>query len=143
MKLIFIGLGAVLAALIGTWWFHCGPGFDGTVAALKLDDGSEYLVTQQFNGLSEPYFVGFYQKLPDGRWGWNYLSHQSTRWQNAELTYDKNADAVRLTKDGVLTAVLDRQRRTFIYHSKSGSSECVAPQHDFDEPDFTRARMKP
>jgi hypothetical protein len=134
MRFIILGIGAVLMGLVGVWFFFNGPGFDGPVASLKLADGSEYLVTQNWHSWSEPYAVHFYMKEPGGKWGWCYLDHESSRWRNAELSYDDGSATLRVMEGGKLMATLDRRRHIFTLGGQGGSdpSERQAPQTELD-----------
>jgi hypothetical protein len=97
----------------------------GVLAALKLPDGSEYIVVQR---IGEPFGVDFYMKPSGGRWGWCYIDHQADRWRDVDITYDAAADSVTVTASGARRAALDRRRGMFWINTFSSEREVEAPQ---------------
>lgn len=128
LKALAILFAAGLTAIVSVWFYRCGPGFDGTLAALKLADGSEYNVSQHWNNIGEPYQVSFYMRAPGGDWGWCYIDHQSSRWRDTTLEFDEQKNEVRVFEDGRLMAVLDRNKKEFILHREKESRTVAAPQ---------------
>lgn len=130
MKWFWTVSGIVIAVLIGMGWFYLGPGGDGVLAKLELDDGSKFMVTQQYNGgWVEPYTVSFYISMPDGTWGWCYIDHEAIRWWNTSLKYDEATDSLQVMNGSKLAAVLDRKKKTFTHMTFRSPSELKAPQH--------------
>ena len=129
-----VGIILILAALFILWVVQ--PGTSGVVAALRLPDGSEYMVTQRCNWNLEPYTVSFYMRSTGGPWGWCYIDHQADRWWNAALTYDAASDVVTVTERGTWQAALDRKRGVFTLGDGKPKRELAAPQ-TLSEPDFS------
>ncbi len=127
-KAISLIIGLALTAMVSVWYYSSGPGFGGTLASLKLADGSEYNVSQQWNSLSEPYQISFYMKPPGGTWGWCYIDHESDRWRNTKLEFDEKKNEVRVTEEGKLMATLDRSKKEFVLHRYTEPRSVPAPQ---------------
>ena len=123
-----------LTGLVSAWYFFCGPGFDGTVASLKLADGSEYAVTQAWNGPVEPYQIRFMMKDPGGKWGGCYIDHQSSRWLNTKLVLDEKKNEVSITECGELMGRLDRTKKQFILRRGNQERSVPAPQWPNQKP---------
>ena len=69
--------------------YYFGPGGDGVLDRLTLEDGTEYVVAQRYNGtFAEPYSVDFYVRPPGSSWGWCYIEHEDTRWTVGRLKYN-------------------------------------------------------
>ena len=75
---------------------NMGPGGDGVVARIETADGVECMVTQTWNGWTEPYQVSFYSRPEGGEWGWCYIDHESMRWTSCSCPISrlKMADGV-------------------------------------------------
>jgi hypothetical protein len=134
LKALLAVAAAVSTGFVSVWYYHCGPGFDGTVASLKLADGSEYNVSQHWNSPGEPYQVSFYMKAPGGNWGWCYIDHQSDRWMHTKLEFDGKKDEVRVTENGKLMAVLNRAKKEFVLHRYKEPRSVPAPQTENQGP---------
>lgn len=107
-KGLLLGLGlAVLILVVGVMQ----PGGDGVVAAIRLSDGAEYMVTQRCHWSAEPYTIALYSRENEGSWGWCYIDHESNRWWKAALTFDAASDSVVLTESGKVKAVMDRRAK--------------------------------
>lgn len=104
---------ALLAIVLGLFLLIVQPGPSGVAAALRLEDGSEYMVTQTCNWSAEPYTVEFFMRPAGGTWGWCYMDHEASRWWNVELTHDPASDSIIVTEQGVRRAVLNRPQSTF------------------------------
>ena len=83
------------------------PGSSGVVSSKTLTDGTKLIVAQQFSG-ELGYEVGFYIKQPDQRWGWCYLDHQDSAWQDARIDYDSGTDTVSVWRGTILRGCWDR-----------------------------------
>jgi hypothetical protein len=118
---------AVVAAYAGVGWYWCGPGGSGMLASLRLPDGSEYVVAQQFHHVAEPYSVGFYARSSSSEpWSWRSIDHEAWRWRSVTLSHDAVTNRVLVTERGTRRAVLDRSRNTFWFdngHKKAASAE--------------------
>jgi hypothetical protein len=97
-----------------------GPGGDGVVARAVTSEGIECLVTQEWNGWTEPYTVSFYSRPEGGDWGWNYIDHESLRWSSCELVEDPGSGIVRVMEGGRTWAVYDSREGTFSLYDDSG-----------------------
>jgi hypothetical protein len=97
-----------------------GPGGDGVVARTVTSDGVECLVTQRWNGWTEPYTVSFYSRPEGGDWGWNYIAHESFRWASCELVEDPDSGIVRVMEGGRTWAEYDNREGTFSLYDDSG-----------------------
>jgi hypothetical protein len=129
--LVLLGLGG-----LGVVIFYVGPGGSGVLAALRLQDGSEYMVTQRYNnGSAEPYTVAFYMRSRGRPWGWCYVDHQAARWHSVGMHYDASSDSIIITKSGVRRATLDRKRQMFWIDTFPPGREVPAPQ-EVRNPDF-------
>jgi len=122
-----------LLAGIGSCVYSCGPGGDGTIATLALDDGSEYLVTQHWNDIGEPYAVDFWFKTNGGRWGWCYIEHEDTRWRTACLALNQSNNSVQVYRGSTLRAEYYIDRKTFELYAEY-QRELPAPQEWCDPP---------
>ena len=90
-SLATVGLAAslVLTVWSGIQIFRAvAPGGDGVLAKVVTTEGVECLVTQTWNGWTEPYTVSFYSRAKGGDWGWCYVDHESDRWWDCELVED-------------------------------------------------------
>ena len=115
----------VLAAV---FLYDSGPGGSGNLASLRLPDGSEYLVSQNYNWSSEPYTVSFYMRSAGGPWGWCYIDHEASRWRKVSMTYDAASDSVLVTERGISRARLDRRRGSFWIDNGDIKRDVAAPQ---------------
>lgn len=119
-------------AVVGVLWVlgyfrGSGPGGSGVLASLRLEDGSDYMVTQQYNW-PEGYIVDFYMRSDGEPWSWCYIDHEAKRWGDVKMSYDGSTDAVSITERGTLRAVLNRKRNTFWINNGSQRREARAPQ---------------
>lgn len=90
MSIAFLLLltGAVVGMCRLRWML--GPGGDGTISEVTSAAGHEFKVMQKHNGsMVEPYSVGLYHRVEGGPWQWEYLDHESTRWSNADVTWNE------------------------------------------------------
>ncbi len=126
----------IVTAIAGLFLIVVQPGGSGTLASLRLPDGSEYRVTQRCNWSFEPYTVSFYMRSPDGRWGWCYIDHESMRWWHAGMTYEADTDTIVVTNGRIRRATLDRSRNVFQLNNGSINHELDAPQSWVDQPGF-------
>ena len=132
--LAVVGLVGLAAAIL---FYDMGPGGSGVLAAKRLPDGSEYMVTQKYNGQwAEPYTVSFYMRKPGQPWGWCYIDHQDSRRTNVRLSYDQAADTVVVTDNGKRRAALDRRRDTFWLQMNHHDREEHAPQTEGVTPEY-------
>jgi len=115
----------------------CGPGGSGVLDRLELPDGSEYLLTQKWNGFVEPYTVSFYFKSSAGQWGWCYIDHEDTRWRHVELRHDSENNSIKVFRDGGLRAELFLDRQVFALYGDDDRKkrELHAPQ-DWRYPEY-------
>jgi hypothetical protein len=127
------GLLALCSLILLAITYIFQPGWDGVVASLRLEDGSEYMVTQQCNWDLDPYTVSFYMKLSGGKWGWCYIDHEADPWRNISMRYDRAADSVLIEEAGVLRGVLDRKGRSFEV-PRLARGGVPAPQEIVDPP---------
>jgi hypothetical protein len=126
-------LAAGIVALLGLLFvvillLFSQPGGSGVLASLRLPDGSEYMVTQRWNSIGEPYTVAFYMRSNGGPWGWCYIDHEAIRWLNVAMSYDPASDVITVTKRGVWQAALDWKRNTFAIGDGKPRREVSAPQ---------------
>ena len=122
-----VSIGAILAiAFVAT----VQPGGDGVLGSVKTSDGSEYVVEQRCNWSSEPYTVSFYMRSADGNWGWCYIDHEASRWKDVEVFFDKAANEIVVTEQGIRRASLDRTKNTFWIDNGSIRRDLNAPQGD-------------
>ena len=130
MKWASLVIAVVFAVLLSAGLRACGPGGSGILDQLELSDGSEYLLTQRWNGFVEPYTVSFYFKLGGGQWGWCYIEHEDTRWFHAELLHDADTNSVKIYRDGALRAELFLDRQVFALYGANTQQrrEVDAPQ---------------
>jgi hypothetical protein len=126
---------ALIVAGGGLFLGDVQPGASGVLAALRLPDGSEYMVTQRCNWSAEPYTVAFFMRSAGGPWGWCYIDHQADRWRDSSITYDSASDIVTVTERGAWQAALDRQRSTFSIGDGKPRREVAAPQ-ELLQPEF-------
>ena len=105
----------------------CGPGGNGVLSRLSLPDGSEYLLTQEWNDWVEPYTVEFWYRPNGGEWGWCYVDHQTLRWRNGSLRYDDKKQSVQVLRGGTLEAELFIKRKFFALYGHL-DRELDAPQ---------------
>ena len=98
--------------------YYFGPGGDGVLDHLTLEDGSEFSVAQRYNDhFSEPYSVDFYVRSPGSSWGWCYIAHQDMRWTRARLRYNEQDRSIRVYRGFWLTAAYFLERQTFVLYS--------------------------
>ena len=135
MKTAGVIFGILLLAIAALLVIVIQPGSSGVVASLRLEDGSQYMVTQRCNWSPEPYTVAFYMRPAGGKWGWCYIDHQADRWRGVAMTYDTNSDVVTVTKRGIWQAALDRKRSTFAIGNGKPKRVLVAPQ-EYRDPEF-------
>lgn len=86
------------------------PGKGGVLARSATPDGTELLVTQEWNGWDiggEPYTVSFYSKKPGGPWLWQYLDHEARRWPDCRLQHDPGSRSVQVFSGGQLKETID------------------------------------
>lgn len=135
-RIVRFVLGATAIVLLGTGALFLAvvqPGGDGVLASLRLEDGSEYMVTQRCNWSGEPYTVAFYMRSPGEPWGWCYIDHQAYRWWSVSMNHDDRTGEIIITERGEKQAVLDRKRGIFwIAHF---NREVDAPQN-YRAPEF-------
>jgi hypothetical protein len=110
------------------------PGGSGVLASLRLPDGSEYMVTQKWNSIGEPYSVAFYMRSKDGPWGWCYIDHEAIRWANVSMSYDPASDVITVTKRGIWQAALDRKGNSFAIGDGQPRRTVPAPQEQWPPP---------
>ena len=103
------------------------PGPSGVVAALRLKDGSEYMVTQHFEWSTEPYDVAFYLRKPGGLWTRCYVDHEASRWFMVKMTYDANLDLIAVTNRGKRALEFDRATRK-LWSAKDGGRISELPE---------------
>ena len=119
MRKLIGALGIVL--LVGTCVapvYYFGPGGDGVLDHLTLEDGSEFVVAQRYNDhFGEPYSVDFYVRSPGSSWGWCYIAHQDTRWTRGQLRYSDRDRSIQVYRGFWLTAAYFLERRTFVLYS--------------------------
>lgn len=127
-------VGALLALAGGLFIMVVQPGPSGVAGALRLADGSEYMVTQTCNWSAEPYTIEFFMKPAGGSWGWCYMDHEASRWWDVQLTHDPASDSVIITEQGVKRAVLDRKQSTFWIESFQRTQ--AAPQQLVPNPRY-------
>ncbi len=113
LKILFTVTAVVLAGVVAVFWLIVQPGGDGVVAAIRLPDGTECMVTQRCNWSAEPYTVALYTREKDGPWTWCYIDHEATRWRRATMSHDPATDTVTITQRGTVAAVVDRPARRF------------------------------
>lgn len=111
----------------------CGPGGSGVLSRLSLQDESEYLLTQEWNGWVEPYTVAFWFRQRGGEWGWCYVDHEASRWRNASLWHDVERQSIQVLREGVLEAELFLERSAFALRGAL-DRELEAPQEVRDPP---------
>ena len=130
MKLVITVTAVAIAVLLTLGIRACGPGGSGVLDHLTLSDGSEYLLTQKWNDLSEPYTVSFYFKPRGGAWGWCYIDHQDTRWHHAELRNNPEKNSGEVFRGGDLRAELIRDKQVFVLYRDNNQEtrEVPAPQ---------------
>ena len=116
-----------LVALLGFIWF-CGTAWNGTLASLKVLDGSEYKITQTYNWSFEPYTVDFFMRGSEGPWGWSYVDHQAKRWKNVTMVHDTVTDCIVVTENGTRRVVLNRHEKFIRVNNGTGGFERPAPQ---------------
>lgn len=106
---------ACAAGVVGLFFYHCGPGGSEILDQVKLPDGSEYKISQSYNGWTtgEPYTVSFYSKDPGQDWNWHYVDHEADRWRDVSITYDAASDTIIVTQRGTRRLVLDRGQRVY------------------------------
>jgi hypothetical protein len=119
-------------------WRDLGPGGSGTLAWLRLPDGSEYVITQKYNWSMEPYTVSFYQRAGEGPWGWNYVDHEALRWREVAMTYDPGTDEVIVTEQGKRRVVLDRKKKSLWLDNGDGSIRHVRVPQEMRTPEFAQ-----
>ena len=117
--LLFLGVGLFVVGYV----LRIGPGGGGTLASLKLPDGSEYRVSQRYNWSPEPYNVSFYTRTGPGPWTWHYIDHQAFRWRDVKMSYDTPTDSILVTEAGVPRIRLDRHRKTLWFDNGQFSRE--------------------
>jgi hypothetical protein len=122
-RLVILAVVLVLL-VIGALLLLIQPGGSGVLAALRLPDGSEYMVTQRCNWSPEPYTVAFYMRSSGGPWGWCYIHHEAMRWRNVTMKHDPNTDVITLTENGTWRASLNRQRGTFALGEVTPKRSC-------------------
>jgi len=135
LKLAGIVVGVLVVISIGLFFLMVQPGTSGVVAALRLPDGSEYMVTQHCNWSLEPYSVAFYMRTADGPWGWCYIDHQADRWRNVSMTYDQSSDIITVKERGTWQAALDRKRGVFSIGDGKPERDVKAPE-EIQQPEF-------
>ena len=116
MKLSRISIGILVAIVLAFCLCaqrSCGPGGDGVLARFDGKDGRSYLLCQKWNDWSEPYSVSFYLKVPDGRWGWCYVDHQSVRLRNVAITASDDEAAITVYSNGKPIAKYDNTESRF------------------------------
>ena len=118
---------------IGSCCYSCGPGGNGTIAKLTLADGSEYLVTQHWNAIGEPYAVDFWFKTNARPWGWCYIDHQDTRWWRGSLKHNTTANSVQVFRGNELRGELFLDKKTFALYG-GPNRELSAPQEYCNPP---------
>lgn len=117
---LFVALGAAVPS-------YLGPGGDGVVGRLTLQDGSEFKVVQRYNNSFEPYTVDFYFRTPGSAWGWCYIEHEDTRWTRARLRYNAQNRSVEVRRGISLRAAYFIDRKTFALYG-GWNRELAAPQ---------------
>ena len=120
----------------GLFYIAVQPGGSGVLASLRLQDGSEYMVTQRCNWSAEPYTVAFYMRSGGGPWGWCYIDHQASRWRGVDMVYDESSDSITVTERGTWRAALDRKRKAFAIGDGQPDREVDAPQTTPAQPEF-------
>lgn len=114
-----IGIASLFLLILGGSWVarNVGPGGDGVLATVKLADGTECALTQEWNGWgswAEPYTVSFWvRQRPEDPWGWCYLDHEATRWRDASLRQDGDRSDVLVFRGDELRGALSLERGTF------------------------------
>ena len=128
IRTVLLAIGVAVMVLVAVFLYDSGPGGSGVPASLRLPDGSEYLVTQNYNWSSEPYTVSFFMRSAGGPWGWCYIDHEASRWRNVAMTYDVAKDSIVITERGTLRARLDRSRSSFRIDNGDIKRDVAAPQ---------------
>jgi len=103
------------------------------LSRLTLEDVSEFLLTQEWNGWVEPYTVSFWLRRPGEEWGWCYVDHEASRWRSASLRLDEERRSVQVLRAGALEAELLLERSSFALYG-SRTTECAAPQETRQPP---------
>ena len=101
--LLFAGAGAL-------WLVILQPGKGGVLAHSTAPDGTEFVVTQSWNGWDnggEPYTVSFYSRKPGGPWLWQYLDHEARRWPDCRLQHEPGTRSVKVFSGGQLKQTID------------------------------------
>ncbi|MDB4673299.1 hypothetical protein OAF27_00665 [Verrucomicrobiales bacterium] len=117
VPIVFFGVAILL-------FFQPGP--SGVVAALRLKDGSEYMVIQNFEWSPEPYDVALYTRESGGLWSRSYVDHEASRWFDVKMTYDSHSDLITVTKWGKKVLEIDRATRKF-WNAKDGGRVSELP----------------
>ena len=132
VKAVGLVVAALLAVLIALFLYYGGPGGNGTLASLHMEDGSEYKITQTYNwSVGEPYTVDFFMRSATGPWGWCYIDHESHRWRNVAMFHDRKANSIVVTEQGIKKVVLNREQGVIWTQGLvwvSGFPERPAPQ---------------
>ena len=117
-KVIGVLAAALIVGMCVAPVYYFGPGGDGVLDRLTLEDGTEYVVAQRYNDtFAEPYSVDFYVRPPGSSWGWCYIEHEDTRWTVGRLKYNPQHRSVEVYRGFWLIAAYFLDRQTFILYS--------------------------
>jgi hypothetical protein len=85
------------------------------VAKAVAPNGIELYVVQRFNwDLGEVFNTGFHYRMPDGRWGWCYYSHQDIYWGAGRVELDEKLDRATVYRDGKPVILFDWDTQTYV-----------------------------
>ena len=133
-KVIGLLAAALIVAICVAPVYYFGPGGNGVLDQLTLEDGSEFVVAQRYNDtFAEPYSVDFFVRQSGSSWGWCYIEHEDTRWTRGRLKYNPKNRSVEVYRGFWLIAAYFLDRQAFVLYS-GGERKWGAPTINYRDP---------